>query len=405
MALSANTKPHFTTIADFISSMGGKATKLFTDIVLLCDRLGLIGKNMFAIDGCKISSNASKEWSGRIEDFERKRKKMEEEVEKLLKRHKELDSQKEELKDQLEKEKQAIQNYKNKIKKFSNFLKENNERISSSGSVVQSNITDPESAKLKSTESGTKQGYNAIAAVDDKHQIIVDAIAIGTVNERDAVAPVINNVRNVFGKENIKDTKLTADAGFSSEAVLEYLENENVDAYIPDKGFRDRDPKLKGHEKYRDTSKNLFKNNDFEKIDNGNLLRCPAGNTLYKTGAPENKKGYILQRYKGRESKCPDCPLRDKCIHGNGKIKQVYFQTENKISALQKMKAKIDSVKGRFIYSKRMGCVEPVFAHICHTMKLKYFSLRSKLKVNAQWKLFATVHNMKKLFTFSPLFA
>ena len=33
MALSAHTKPHFTTIADFINSMGNKATKLFTDVI------------------------------------------------------------------------------------------------------------------------------------------------------------------------------------------------------------------------------------------------------------------------------------------------------------------------------------------------------------------------------------
>lgn len=118
MALSANTKPHFTTIAEFISGMGEKATKLFTDVVLLCDKLGLIGKNMFAIDGCKISSNAAKEWSGKIKDYERRKKKMEEEIRKLLKKHKELDATKEDLKEQIEREKKAIENYKKRSKSF-----------------------------------------------------------------------------------------------------------------------------------------------------------------------------------------------------------------------------------------------------------------------------------------------
>ena len=35
---------------------------LFLDVLMYCDKLGLIGKEMFAIDGCKISSNASKEY-------------------------------------------------------------------------------------------------------------------------------------------------------------------------------------------------------------------------------------------------------------------------------------------------------------------------------------------------------
>jgi hypothetical protein len=69
------------------------------------------------------------------------------------------------------------------------------------------------------------------------------------------------------------------------------------------------------------------------------------------------------------------------------------------------MKEKIDTIKGRFIYSRRMGIVEPVFAHICKNMKLDYFTVRTKQKVNAQWNLFATLHNIKKLFRFSPLFA
>ena len=61
MALSADTQPHFTTIAQFISSMGEEIEPIFRDVLLYCDELGLIGKELFAIDGCKLPSNASKE--------------------------------------------------------------------------------------------------------------------------------------------------------------------------------------------------------------------------------------------------------------------------------------------------------------------------------------------------------
>ena len=61
MALSADTRPHFTTIAQFISSMGEEIEPIFRDVLLYCDELGLIGKELFAIDGCKLPSNASKE--------------------------------------------------------------------------------------------------------------------------------------------------------------------------------------------------------------------------------------------------------------------------------------------------------------------------------------------------------
>ena len=69
MALSADSKPHFTTIASFVSRMGEGATRLFRDVLLVCDEQGLIGREMFAVDGVKLPSNASKEWSGTRRDF------------------------------------------------------------------------------------------------------------------------------------------------------------------------------------------------------------------------------------------------------------------------------------------------------------------------------------------------
>jgi transposase len=51
MAFSANSRPHFTTIADFISSMGKEVVAIFQKVLLWCDEMGLIGKEMFAIDG------------------------------------------------------------------------------------------------------------------------------------------------------------------------------------------------------------------------------------------------------------------------------------------------------------------------------------------------------------------
>ncbi len=74
MALSADTRPHFTTIADFISSNDQETVKLFLEVLFICDRMGLIGKEMFAIDGCKLPSNASKEWSGTKKDLDVRKK-------------------------------------------------------------------------------------------------------------------------------------------------------------------------------------------------------------------------------------------------------------------------------------------------------------------------------------------
>ena len=71
-ALAEDTEPHYTTISNFVSGMGGEIEKVFSEVLLVCDGMGLIGGKMFAIDGCRLPSNASKEWSGTKEQLAKK---------------------------------------------------------------------------------------------------------------------------------------------------------------------------------------------------------------------------------------------------------------------------------------------------------------------------------------------
>ncbi len=71
MAVSGDTCPHFTTLAAFVSELGDEVARLFAQVLVVCDRQKLIGRELFAIDGVKLPSNASKEKSGTRADFER----------------------------------------------------------------------------------------------------------------------------------------------------------------------------------------------------------------------------------------------------------------------------------------------------------------------------------------------
>jgi hypothetical protein len=51
---------------------------------LVCEEEGLLGGTFFALDGCKLASNASKEWSGAIGDLRRKRERIEKKVKQLV---------------------------------------------------------------------------------------------------------------------------------------------------------------------------------------------------------------------------------------------------------------------------------------------------------------------------------
>ncbi len=90
-ALSCDSVPHFTTIASFVSQHNNEIEELFTQIVLICDEQGLLGHQLIAIDGCKTSSNASKEWSGTFKELEHKRDKIKHRIHQLVEQHSHFD--------------------------------------------------------------------------------------------------------------------------------------------------------------------------------------------------------------------------------------------------------------------------------------------------------------------------
>lgn len=407
MALSCDTKPHFTTIADFVSTMDKEITILFREVLLVCDDLRLIGKEMFAIDGCKLPSNASKEWSGTKADFEKKAAKMEKAIENILKKHQEEDLSKTESKEK-ETEEKFAQTLSKRITKIREWLKDNDDKPGKTGKPKKSNITDNESAKMK-THRGVIQGYDGVAVTDGKHQVIVQAEAFGEAQEHDLLEPMVEGVRKTFqdiGEEDIfAKAKLLADSGYHTEKNMEMLTREGIDAYVADNRFRKRDPRFADYEKYKDDARKdwakgkprLFRTEDFTFGKNMEHCICPAGRRLYRSGF--NAKVY---RFKGTQTTCVSCTLREKCIRHPEKtvIRQVaYFtgKTGDGPTFTDKMKRKIDSTIGRVIYGMRLAISEPPFSHITSALKLDRFTLRGKTKVNTQWNLFCIVHNITKI--------
>lgn len=416
-ALSCDSLPHFTTIANFISTMEKEVSSLFRDVLLICTEMNLIGKTMFAIDGCKMPSNASKEWSGTKKDFLKKKEKIEKTIDYIIKKHRSNDGKEQLSLSMEEEEKKHLVNLKNKSKKIKEWLKKNEDKIGKAGRPIKSNITDNESAKMK-TSHGVIQGYNGVAAVDSKHQVIVHAEAFGVGQEHELLKPIIEGTQENFNaigkKEDIfKAAEITADSGFHTENNLKMLSEKKISGYIPDNKFRKRDPlfstAVRHKKEKRYQAKYFTAKRDFKYDEKTGKAICPAGKELWlKSKNNVTSNGFTGVAFMGRVVNCKACGLRKKCLRNPEKTtaRQVVFldggRKEKEESFTKKMIKKIETVKGRFIYSKRMGTVEPVFANIRHTMGLNGFSLRGKIKVNTQWLLYCIIHNLKKIYNFSP---
>jgi hypothetical protein len=66
MALGCGQQPDHSTIAAFVSSMKDEILPLFRDVLLVCEEKSLLGGTVFALDGCKLPSNASMRRSGKV---------------------------------------------------------------------------------------------------------------------------------------------------------------------------------------------------------------------------------------------------------------------------------------------------------------------------------------------------
>jgi hypothetical protein len=86
-ALSCDTVPHFTTLARFVSQHADEIEELFEQVRLVFHEQGLLSNELFAIDGCKMSSDAAKEWSGTFKELSEKRDKLKRLIRHHLHRH------------------------------------------------------------------------------------------------------------------------------------------------------------------------------------------------------------------------------------------------------------------------------------------------------------------------------
>jgi len=291
---------------------------------------------------------------------------------------------------------------------------------------VKSNITDNESAKM-TTSKGTLQGYNGLAAVDKKHQIIVDAQAFGGGQEHHTLQPIIESIDQRYKRLGIHDniygtdTIITADTGFANEANMKYLHENNINGYVPDNKFRSRDPKFKDHKiKYgtqeikAQTQRTKLPATAFVFDPIALTCRCPADELLSHRGERIDRNNNRKIFFEGRLLQCRPCEIKNQCMtnpasadHRKGNGRQVSFilSHQHKTNYTDWMKHRVDSDKGKQIYSHRMSVVEPVFGNIGANKKLNRFSLRGKKKVQSQWQLYSLVHNIEKIANYGQLAA
>lgn len=407
MAISGDARPSYTHIAKFVRELGPTVQTLFAQVLLTCDRLGLIGRHLFAIDGVKLPGNASKERSGTHAELAHRADRLDKAAAKMLALHQSQDEHgaldddaaRQHRIDELHREAQATRD----------FLARTPRRVNRKGQELKTNVTDPDSAKM-ATGKGVIQGYAAQAAVDAQAQVIVAAEVTGSGSEQAMLIPMIERT----GMLRAPHTLITADAGYYSDDNIRTLCQRGIPALVADNAMRQRDERFAQQQRHKDKTDVLYdkrakpqpvaryRPQDFEFLDE-RTARCPAGVLLHGSGTRyQHNGGAQVLQYKARDEDCARCDRRQRCLQNPdaGRGRQVSrfgraLVDENDPS--ERMRRAIDSPRGRRLYSRRIATVEPVFANIRHHKGMRRFTLRGQAKVSTQWQLYCLVHNIEKL--------
>jgi len=400
LALACGQQPDHSTIAAFVSSMKEEILPLFRDVLLVCEEMNLLGGTFFALDGVKLPSNASKEWSGTVAELRKKKAKIETKVAQLLDEQIQNDRGQDVPPDSRApgaNRQQSVEKLQKKAELIEKWLAENQPKLGAAGREKRSNVTDNDSASMM-TSHGAVQGYNGQALIDAKHQVIVHGEAFGNGQDYGHVVPMLDGALANFqslghAPEYFEGKILTADSNYHSQVNLQKCQELGVDAYIPDIKFRNRDPRFATQKRQQ---ARRFTLKDFYHDESLDRYICPSGKILKLLVKQVLDHGYLYRRYIAAEKDCQVCSLRSRCIYGkNGKRKHLAVPIGKSLS--KQMVDKIETPLGRKIYPLRLAVAEPVFANIRSNKKLDRFTLRGKDKVNIQWLIYCLVHNIEKI--------
>lgn len=254
--------------------------------------------------------------------------------------------------------------------------------------------TDPDATFMRMKEDHMqngqlKPGYNA--QISTENQIIINYTLHQNPTDTKTLKPHLENLKETYGAEIFKKIEnITADAGYGSEENYDYLEKEELTAYVKYNTFEKEQDKnyQKKHKTFR--KENLYYNQEED------YYVCPIGQKMHKTheSTKTTQAGYIQQLSHYQAQNCEGCPLRGACFKakGNRSIERNHNLERHK----EKIRELLTSQTGIQKRKQRSADVEPVFAQMKHNNNFRRFSLKGIQKTELEFGLMALAHNLRK---------
>ena len=264
--LAAGNTPDFHTISEFRRRHLATLGTLFQQVLALAQRAGLVKLKHVAVDGTKIQANASKHKAMSYDRLCREETRLAADIAEWFRRAAEVDAAEDAAYgpdrrgDELPEELRRRESRLKRIREAKAALeaeakaKAEQQRAAQAAAAAQRadrradrrgptpkppretpeeraqyNFTDPQSRIMKKADGAFMQAYNAQAAVDAAHQIIVSATVTAQAADAPHLVPVASAIAKNTGRA---PRRLSADAGYYSEDAVTALVAQGIDPYI-----------------------------------------------------------------------------------------------------------------------------------------------------------------------------
>ena len=359
---------------------------LFQEVLRLCCEKGMVSGKRQAVASAFVKANASMDSL------------LEKEVlEDIEKYSGELDFNSE-IKVSAEKKKQVEQHHKWKEKNYATMPGTNYKEAKEgdSGDIIQSKYlsnhthyspTDPDSRISTKPGKPRQLNYYGQLGVDTRNHVITAATS-DFADKRDSqcLEKLIEQMFENLQHNDIQIDELLADTGYSSGEVLKYLEEKEIDAWIPNFG------------QYKSERDGFLFNKDKDQYEcqRGNKAVLPYKNTRLD-------RGYNKLIYRSSEKECKNCLLRKECCGEKSKFKKIthseyyqeYQRQHNKLTKNEKYAKQMSRL--------RSATVEPVLGTLLNFTGMKKIYARGMEQAEKHVLMASLCYNLKKMMKFRTL--
>ena len=368
MWLLGRLAPDFKTIADFRKDNTDAIRQVCREFVMVCRKLNLFADAFVAIDGSKLKAVNNRDRNYTQAKLKRRLEIIDKSIEKYLAQIASADRQEATI------AKKRTDRLEEKIAK----LKEEIGRLNDievelmASPDKQISLTDPDARSIKTRGSGIV-GYNAQAAVDTRHHLIVAHEVNNVGSDRSQLSNIAKQAKEDL---DTKELKIVADRGYYKAEEILACEEAGITTYLPK-------PQTSGN-----MSKGYFGKRDFIYNAKDDEYLCPAGQSLTRR-TQCHVRDQLFYRYWC--SACQSCSIKFQCTTGK---ERCVTRWEHE-ATLDRLQTRLDDEPE--MMKIRRSTVEHPFGTIKMWMGATHFQMKTLKRVNAEMSLHVLAYNLKRV--------